>query len=184
MRDIEIIEKIQLWKLDFFWKLYDKYVDEIYKFVYLKTTNKEVSEDIVSETFFSAMQNIDNFKTQGNANFRAWIYKIAYNKVINFYKIKDRNVAICEYLDLSLEEDIAKDIDNKNKLQEIQKYLDNIKKRDREVLIYRIWNDLSYKEIAEIMWISADNCKKIVSRTLKDISANFIFILFILILWL
>jgi len=41
---------------------------------------------------------------------------------------------------------------------------------------------MSYKEISELTWKSVDNCKKIVSRTLKNISANFVLILLILIL--
>jgi DNA-directed RNA polymerase specialized sigma24 family protein len=49
-------------------------------------------------------------------------------------------------------------------------------------LILRIWEDLSYKEIAEITWKTEDNCKKIVSRNLKNIAANFIIFLFILFL--
>jgi DNA-directed RNA polymerase specialized sigma24 family protein len=47
----------------------------------------------------------------------------------------------------------------------------------------RIWEDLSYKEIADITWKSLDNCKKIVSRSLKNIQANFILLLLIILLF-
>jgi RNA polymerase sigma factor (sigma-70 family) len=46
-------------------------------------------------------------------------------------------------------------------------FLQTIKKDQREVMMLRIWEDLSYKEISEITGKSADNCKKIVSRTLQ-----------------
>lgn len=182
MTDIEIVIQCQNWKLDFFSKLYDKYIDEIYKFVYLKTTNKEISEDIVSESFMSALEHISSFKVEEKSNFRAWIYKIAYNKVIDSYNKKRETCDICEYLDLVLQEDIWKKIDNLNEIWKIKKYLWNIKSRDREILIYRIWHDLSYEEISEIMWISLTNCRKIVSRTLKNISANFVLLIIMLIL--
>lgn len=182
MKDIEIIQKCQEGKLNFFSKLYDKYIDEIYKFIYLKTTNKQIAEDIVSESFMSALENINSFKIDEKSNFRAWIYKISYNKFVNFYNKKDKTCDICDYLDLKEEIDIWKDLDDKNKVSEVKKYLWNIKKRDRDIMIYRIWNDLSYKEIAEITWVSVDNCKKIVSRTLKDISANFVLFLIMIFL--
>ncbi len=169
MTDLEIIKKFQDGNLDLFSKLYDKYVDEIYKFVYLKTSNKEVAEDIVSESFMSAFENLDNFLVKEKSNFRAWIYKISYNKVINFYKTKDRTTDICDYIDLVFQDDFAKRVDDKDKLKEIENYIKSIKKRDRDILIHRIWCDLSYKEIAQIMWLSIDNCKKIVSRNLRKI---------------
>ena len=101
MEDLKIIKRIQNWEKNLFWKIYEKYVDEIYKFIYLKTTNTEISEDLTSETFFSALKNIFKFDTNSkDANFRARIYKIAYNKTINHYKICDRETGICEYIEL------------------------------------------------------------------------------------
>ena len=42
MNELEIIKKCIEWNLDNFWIIYDKYIDKIYRFVYLKTNNKEV----------------------------------------------------------------------------------------------------------------------------------------------
>ncbi len=184
MEELKIIKKIQAWEKALFWELYEKYVDEIYKFVYLKTTNVEISQDLVSETFFSALQNIWNFDTdKDSANFRAWLYKIAYNKVINFYKIKDRETEISDILDLPCEENFSCDIDNKDTLKNILCYLNTLTKKERDVIIYRIWYDLSFSEISEILGLSLDNCKKISSRTLKKISANFLSFLFIFLIF-
>lgn len=184
MEELKIIKKIQAWEKALFWELYEKYIDEIYKFVYLKTTNVEISQDLVSETFFSALQNIWNFDTtKASANFRARIYKIAYNKTINHYKICDRETGICEYIDLPCEQDFAWDLDNKEEIKNILSYLKTLSDNERNVIIYRIWHDLSFKEISEILWISLDNCKKISSRTLKKINSNFLILLFIFLIF-
>ncbi|NCO32140.1 sigma-70 family RNA polymerase sigma factor [bacterium] len=66
--------------------MYDKYVDKIYNFVYYKTTNKEVAEDIVSDVFISALNNINSFRIQEGSSVKSWLYKIAYNKIIDFYR--------------------------------------------------------------------------------------------------
>ena len=184
MEDLIIIKRIQNWEKNLFWKIYEKYVDEIYKFIYLKTTNTEISEDLTSETFFSALKNIFKVDTNSkDANFRARIYKIAYNKTINYYKVCDRETGICEYIDLPCEQDFAWDLDNKEEIKNILSYLKTLSDNERNVIIYRIWHDLSFKEISEILWISLNNCKKISSRTLKKINSNFLILLFIFLIF-
>ena len=181
MDDLKIMQKCLDWDLNNFWNIYDKYIDKIYNFVYLKTTNREVAEDIVSDVFLSAINNISSFKIESSSSIQAWLYKIAYNKVIDFYRTNKDFEDVWDCLELSCQSDFWQDIDNKDKLKQVFKYLENIKKEHREILIYRIWDDLSYKEISEITWKSVDNCKKIVSRTLKEISANFLILILILI---
>lgn len=183
MEDIKIIKKCISWELDYFWEIYDKYIDKIYKYIYLKTSSKEVAEDLTSETFLSAFNSVKTFKIYDNCSVQAWIYRIASNKVIDFYRTNKETEEIWDYLEMSEKEDFWEKIDNKDKLKEVFNYLKDFKKEQREIFILRIWDDLSYKEIAEITWMSVDNCKQIVSRTIKAINANFIFILLLLIIF-
>ena len=182
MNDLEIMQKCLNWDLNYFWELYERYVDKIYKFVYFKVLEKEVSEDIVSDVFVSALNKIDNFKIDENSSVSAWLYRIAHNKVIDYYKTNKQTENIEDCLDLWIQTDFAQNVDNKDKLKEVFEYVKTLKKEHKEVFLYRIWEDLSYKEIAEITWISTDNCKQIVSRTLKTIWANFTFFLFLLLI--
>ena len=66
MNEQEIIILCQKWKLENFSYLYEKYIDEIYKFVYLKTYDKELCEDIVCQTFLKAIDKISSFKIDEN----------------------------------------------------------------------------------------------------------------------
>ncbi len=181
MEDLIIIEKCKGWDFWEFSIIYDKYVDLIYKFIYLKTTNKEVSEDLTQEVFFSVINKISTFQIKEGSSFKAWIYKIAYNKTIDFYKKNREILDIKDYLDYWDNIDFWKNIDNKDKLKEIFQSLQNYKKEHREVFLLRIWNDLNYSEIAEITWLKKDNCKKIVSRMLKEINSNMLVLLLFLI---
>lgn len=183
MEDKQIVLECQSGNLQKFWELYDRYVNKIYKFIYLKTSNQEIAEDITSDVFMKALNSISNFDTEKqNYSFQSWIYTIANNKVIDYYRTKKETSDIEDCFNLWDTIDFAQEVDNKDKLLEIQQYLETLKSDQREILILRIWEDLSYKEIAEITWKSEDNCKKIVSRNLKNIAANFIFFLFILFL--
>jgi len=181
MEDINIAKECSNWNLENFWILYDRYIDKIYKFVFLKTSSKEVSEDITQDVFMSAIKNITKFKIDANSSVQAWIYKIASNKVIDYYKTNKETGEIWDYLEMWVIENFWENLDNKEKLKEVFEYLKNYKKEHREIFILRIWDDLSYAEISQITGQSVDNCKKIVSRTLKTINANFVILLLTLI---
>ena len=184
MNDIECVRKHLNWNKNSFWLLYEKYVDKIYKFVYLKVWDKNITEDIVSDVFFSSLNNINSFRLDSDSSFKSWIYKIAYNKVVDFYKLNSNNKSkwLWDYLDIWVEFNHWENIDNKDKLKEIFLYLNEVKTEYRDVIIYRIWDWLSFNQISEITWMSLDNCKKISSRILKDINNLFYTLLFILII--
>ncbi len=182
MSEKEIIDLCQKWKQEHFWELYEKYVDAIYKFIYLKTYDKELSEDLTSQTFLKALDKIKSFKNDDDSNFRAWIYRIAYNLVIDNYSSKKETVQIDELLEFGYDENFGQNLDNKEKLKEIFAYFDTLKEKHKQILIMRLWDDLSYKEISELTWESLDNCKKVVSRTLANIPTTYMSLLLILLL--
>jgi RNA polymerase sigma-70 factor, ECF subfamily len=171
------IQNCQLGQLDSFSVLYEKYVDEIYKFVYLKTYDREKCEDITSEVFIKAMNSISTFKIGKAMNFRAWLYKIAYNQVIDTFKREKETTSFEDYIDKGMEDDIWKKIDDKEKLKQVFWFLDTQKGEQKDIVIMRIWSDMSYKEIAEITGKSEINCKKIFSRTMALVNANFVLFL-------
>ena len=90
MNDIELVKKYLSGDNKSFDMLYEKYADKIYKFIYLKTSNVEVAQDIVSEVFLSVLDNIDSFNLDENSSFNSWIYRIAYNKIVDFYKKSEK----------------------------------------------------------------------------------------------
>lgn len=182
MSEQEVITLCQKWKLDYFSELYETYFDKIYKFVFLKTYDKELAQDITSETFLKALDKINTFKNNKESSFKAWIYRIAYNLVIDDYKVANRKVSIEEVIELWYDFDFASDIDNKDKIKEVFNFFETLNPKHKQILIMRFWDDLSFKEISELTWESVDNCKKIVSRTLGKITWEFMGLLFILLL--
>ena len=183
MNDSELIKKYQDWGLEYFWILYDRYIDKIYKFIYLKTSDRETAEDITSDVFYKVLNSINNFENKNEEkSFQSWIYRIANNAVIDFYRTKKEEISIDTIFDIPEEIHYGVNFDNKEKLQKIKIFLETLKADKREVILLRIWEDLSYKEIAEITWKSIDNCKKIVSRWLQMIQAHFLLIFFLIIL--
>jgi len=173
MNEIEIIKKFQNWDKEVFSELYNEYIDKIYKFVYLKTYQKELAEDLTSEIFFKALKNLEKFDTEKkDTSFKSWIYRIAHNRVIDFYRTKKEEISIENALEKWEEINFWKNLDEKEKIKEVLKFLETLKTEHKDILIMRLWEGFSYKEIAEVTWKSEDNCKKIVSRSIVKINQN------------
>jgi RNA polymerase sigma-70 factor (ECF subfamily) len=177
----ELIEKCQSGDTQAFGNLYDHYVRTIYNFVYYKTLHKETAEDLTSQTFFKALKNIRSVDT--SRSILSWLYKIAHNSVLDHYRTKRHTEDIDDLYDLSLEEDVVGALDDAKDAERIKKYLEKLTPIERDIIIMRVWQELPYKEISDIIGKSEANSKMIFSRSMKKLRALLplaLFLLFIL----
>ncbi len=179
MQEEELVLNCQNGDADAFGQLYDKYFEKIYRFIYYKISHQETTEDLVSLTFTKALENLDKFRTN-KGSFSSWLYKIARNTVIDYYRTK-REVKNIDYVyDIHSQQNIEEDMTKDQQLQNIREKLDALKPEQREIVIMRIWDELSYKEISQIINKSEASCKMTFSRAIKTIKAS----LAIIILWI
>ena len=166
--ELKIIQACQKGNCQQFADLYDVYVKKIYQFVYYKTHHKETAQDIVSDVFIKAMEKIHLYQSD-KGKFSTWLFQIARNTVIDFYRAKKTTINIEDVWDLSDEIDIEKDEDMKLKIKIVEKYLKQLKPDQRELIIMRVWQDLSYKEIAQILGKTEASCKMSFSRAMTKL---------------
>jgi len=156
-----------------FSKIYDKYINKIYRFIFLKVNSLDIAEDLCSETFLKGWQV---FKEDSNKieNPQAFLYQIARNLVIDHYREKggtnfvspeivpivDPNPGVEEKMALS------SDIDN------IRTALVSLGGEYQDVIIYRYLDDLSISEIAEMLNKSEGAVRVMLHRALKALRAT------------
>lgn len=150
--------------------LYDAYVRQVYTFIYYKTHHKETAEDLTSETFFKALKNIQQFDQ--SRSFRSWLYSIAHNSVIDHFRMSRPTSDIDDIWDLPSEDNVVRDVETKHAFAEVQKHLASLTSIQREIITMRLWQELSYKEIAEIVGKSEANCKTIYSRAIAQLRTS------------
>lgn len=172
MRDRKYIERFQAGDYDAFWVLYERYIDQIFAYIYRKTSDRETAEDICSKVWMKVLKSLEFFGDKENANFKAWIYCIANNTVIDYYRTKKEKVDITEIIEPGITPNFASQIDAKDRLAEVIKFLDTLWDIEKEIFILRVWDDMSYKHIAKLLTKKEDACKKSFSRTLEKIKAN------------
>ncbi len=178
-KEQKLIESCKKGDLEKFGGLYEIYIDKIYKFIYYKTHHKETAEDLTSQTFFKALEKIKDFDL-AKGQFSAWLYRIAKNCVIDNYRIKKETIDISDVWDLAGREDIKRDSEFKEQLEKVEKYLEQFTGEQKEIIVMRVWQDMTHKEIAEIIGKSEDSCKMIFSRAINKLRKEEIFALIVL----
>lgn len=133
-------------------KIYEKYSKQVYYYLYSITHDREISEELMQETFYSAIKGINKFKNE--CSMHVWLCQIAKNKWLNFLKKSKRITS------LSFEDGAEKYLPNDNSIEDIDEKMDIIRfykeihkldDRTKEVVYLRIKGELSFKEIGEIM---------------------------------
>ncbi len=158
--------------------LYEEFVRPIYKFIYFKTHHKQTAEDILSATFIKALDNINSFKAELGP-FSAWLYQIARNTIIDQYRSKKPEMNIDDAWDLSDGSDLMRDIDARDKIKKVEKYLKEFTSEQRDIVIMRVWQGLSYEEISAVLGKSEASCKMMYSRTMKKLRETMPLLMFL-----
>ena len=129
--------------------LYDKYVEKIYKFLYFRTFDQDLAEDITSQTFLKAMDKIKTFNPN-KGTFQAWLYQIARNLLIDSYRKKKPTENIDAHFDLAsdinLESETSKTLTNET----LRKLLLSLPAESQELVSMRLWDEMSYAQISEV----------------------------------
>jgi len=151
--------------------LYDKYFDQIYRYVYRRVSDKEMVYDLVSQTFYDALAHIKDFEWRG-FSFSAWLYKIAHNNVLKWYRTNNRTqiVELDEGRGLVDEgEDPVKEASRGEAQSEVQAVMAKLETEEREIIRLKFFEEASNIEIAEIMGLSANHIGVKVFRALKKV---------------
>lgn len=177
--EIELIHKAQKGDSDAFGKLYDFYVKKIYNFVYYKTWHRETAEDLTSQTFFKALENIEKFNSEKGV-FAGWLYQIARNNIIDHFRSFKPTSLIEDAFDLKDDTDIPADLETKLKMEKIRTGLALLSSEQREIVILRVWEGLSHKEIAEIMRKNEPAIKMNYSRAVAKLKQEIVITLLLI----
>lgn len=147
--------------------LYLAFVDEIYRFIYCRTSAKETAEDITSQVFMQALEHVPKFRYAPGARFSSWLYAIARNLVIDHYRKHRETVDLEQIEPLSSPETASTAVDHSIDQQRVRQVLQQLSPDDQEILQLRLWQDRSYREIAQIVQSNAVAVRARFSRALK-----------------
>lgn len=156
-----------------FGALYDAYAPAIYRFIALKVTTRQEAEDLTHEVFLSAWQKLPRFKEQGFP-FTSWLYKIARNRVIDYYRTKKTPISIDDeesgFDDIADGSPLVEDATDLHfSIEAVKGALLQLPPDQREVIELRFLAELSPIEIAQIVGKREGTVRIIQFRALKKL---------------
>jgi len=153
-----------------FSKIYDKYIDKIYRFIFLKVSSQEVAQDICSETFSRGWKK---YKTTNNKieNIQAFLYQIARNLIIDHYREKGRTQIVPpeSVIIIDQKQNLEKDAMLASDVNEVRIAMTSLKDDYQNVIIWHYLDDLSIKETAKLLDRTEEATRVLLHRALKTL---------------
>ena len=136
-------------------KVIHKYMHrQIYAVAYAVLQDFSLSDDVVQETYIKIMEKA--FSYQKGTNVRAWVLAIARNIAIDYYRKRRFE---CESEEL-LDDDTRFDESTVLSSMEVKKALDTLSDEERQIITFKIYAGLKHREIASLLGITTEACKK------------------------
>ena len=142
--------------------LLNRHKDRLFNYIFFIVRSKEVAEDIFQETFVKAIVTLQQGRYTNDGKFAAWITRIAHNLVIDQFRIeRNENTVSNDETEIDLLNDarlaegtIENQMVNDQVLKDVRMLVDELPDCQREVVFMRYYQDLSFKDIADITGVS------------------------------
>ena len=168
-RDGDIYERLQQGDSLAVGDLYDRYEGLIYRYLYARTFRHEVAEDLCSKTFMKAIEALHRFELRGQG-FAPWLYSIARNALLDFMRKNKAAQPGMEAIErLASDEDVPGAYERTEQAEEIRRAVETLAAPKREIVLLRVWEELSYDDIAVVVGKSAAHCRMIYHRSMKEL---------------
>lgn len=153
---------------DAFGRLYERYLDRIFNYVYYRTGNLHDAEDLTARVFQRAMNHIHNYTDRG-VPFSAWLYRIAHNLVANWHRDRSRKqeIPLDDLPILPTKGDHPeRNLVRSQEQDALLRLIRRLPPERQTLLILKFVEDLSNAEIGSIMGRSEGAVKSLYHRTL------------------
>ncbi len=180
MTDNEVIKLILQGDKEKFRKLVEQYQQMVFRTCMGFLHNKDDADDLTQDVFIQAYQSLHRFK--GDSAFSTWLYRIAVNASLN--KIRKSPLKLIlqrfdnstgfkneteKYLSVSTEEDPENILIRQEHIEWVRRALDTLPENQRTAIVLSKYDDLSQKEIAEIMNTTEGAVEALMQRAKKNL---------------
>jgi RNA polymerase sigma-70 factor, ECF subfamily len=156
--------------------LYERYVDQIYRFAYRRTGNHADAEDVTSQTFQQALAALPSYEWRG-LPFGAWLYRIASNIIYRRGRTRSREVPVEDVSvfvrgDESEGDDPADMISAQGEADELLAAIRLLPEDQQRALVLKFARGLRNREIGEMLGRSEGAIKQLVHRAMINLRAT------------
>jgi RNA polymerase sigma-70 factor (ECF subfamily) len=176
---VEMVEKAQAGDQTAFHRLVDRFQPEIYRMIFYRTRSQMDAEDLTQDVMLKAYRHIG--RLQSPEVFRSWLYRIAVNRVKDYYRKKQfkslfgfvslDEEAFHETAEMAEDPEVEGDISKKDFWRQIGEMLTKLSAMEKEVFILRFLDQLTIKEMSEALNKNESTIKTHLYRALGKVKA-------------
>jgi RNA polymerase sigma-70 factor (ECF subfamily) len=148
--------------------LYERYVDNIYNYIYYRTGNHHDAEDLTARTFYRALKHVSRYVDRG-VPFSAWLYRIAHNVVANWHRDRSRRqiIPLNDLVMMTQErEEPATVAEERDEQELLLQAVRRLPPERQQLLILKFVEQMSNAEIGQVMGRTEGAIKSLYHRTL------------------
>ncbi|WP_417885755.1 RNA polymerase sigma factor [Zunongwangia sp.] len=165
----KLIHHLQAGDVECFQYIFNELVEPLTAFIYTYTHDEALAEDIVQHSFMKLWEKRTFLDPQGSL--KTFLFTITHNRFIDLYRKDKKQVYLTDtiYIETVLETEELNEENLKPRLEQIDKAIENLPQKCREVFLLKRENNLKNKEIAEYLEISIKTVEYHISRGLRII---------------
>lgn len=155
-----------------FAQLYDAYVERVYRYIYFRVTDDTLAEDLTSQVFLKAWESLDGYQA-GGSPYLAWLYTVAKNLVIDYYRSRRQTVDLDEAVHLAADTPTPdEEAQGRSEQRDMREALQRLTDEQQQVLILRFISGLSTEETAAAMGKRPGAVRALQMRALQTLSKH------------
>lgn len=180
MTEAEIIEKLQAGNEQAFKTLVEQYQKPVVNTCFGILHDKDDAEDVAQEVFIEVFRSVKNFRADSKIS--TWLYRIAVNRSLNFLRdnkkrkwfqsfedaVKSQNTRL-EKLTAENHEDAGFNLENNQRANMLHEAMNALPKNQKIAFTLNKYEDLSYKEISQVMDLSVSSVESLIHRAKKSL---------------
>jgi RNA polymerase sigma factor (sigma-70 family) len=153
-----------------FGRLYDRYVQPIYRYVYSRVGSTHEAEDITSQTFITAYESLSRYRERGY--FSAWLFRIAQSRMNDHFRRSRREVELEAAEGVIEREDALGAFIQDEELMRLRSVIKKLNNEEQELIRLRYVADMPFAEIADVLGKREEAVKKSLYRLLARLKGQ------------
>ena len=154
-----------------FGELYQRFLDPIYRYIYLRVGSHQDAEDLAEQVFIKAWRGLDTFRG-GQVPFRNWLLRIAHNAVIDHYRRRRESQPLEDAWDVESDDPrVEEQVVAGEELERLARVIGRLPPLQQDVLALRFAEGLDAREIGKILDKNAGAVRVLQHRALKELYA-------------
>ena len=138
--------------------LLKRYERKVFSYLLYSVKNQELAEDLFQDVFIKMVVRLKSGQYAENGKFSSWMMRIVHNHLIDYYRTTptdkiisndESEVDLFNNADIAVNENREQEMINHQTLKEVKQLISLLPENQREVLMMRVYDELSFKEIAQ-----------------------------------